>query len=63
MKENLNFNYMVLCEGFSYCKCEILWLLSCIAQTLAKIKTRIAYEIFETKYIDTSFQVVNRTEI
>ena len=26
-------------------------------------KTRIIYKIFETKYIDTSFQVTNRTEI
>ena len=25
-------------EGFSYCKCEILWLLSCIAKISAKNK-------------------------
>ena len=59
----MNFNQMAVCEGFSYCKYEILWLRSCIAQTSAKMKTRITCEIFETKYIDTSFQVANRTEI
>ena len=31
VKEGLNFSQMALCEGFSYCKCEILWLLFCIA--------------------------------
>ena len=31
VKEGLDFCQMTLCEGFSYCKCEILWLLSCIA--------------------------------
>ena len=31
VKEGLNFSHMALCEGFSYCKCEILWFLSCIA--------------------------------
>ena len=30
VKEGLNFSQMTLYEGFSYCKCEILWLLSCI---------------------------------
>ena len=30
VKEGLNFSQMLLCEGFSYRKCEILWLLSCI---------------------------------
>ena len=28
VKEGLNFSQMALCEGFSYHKCEILWLLS-----------------------------------
>ena len=51
---------MALCEGFSYHKCEILWLLSCIAQ---KMKTRITCEIFETKYTDTPFQGGNSAEI
>ena len=49
-------------EGFSYCKCEILWLLSCIAKISAKIK-RVTCEVFETKYIDILFQVANRAEI
>ena len=40
---------MALFEKFSYRKSEMLWLLSC--------------KMFETKYIDTSFQVANRTEI
>ena len=31
VKEGLNFSQIAVCEGFSYCKCEILWLLSCIA--------------------------------
>ena len=31
VKEGLNFSQMALCEGLSYRKCEILWLLSCIA--------------------------------
>ena len=31
VKEDLKFGQMALCEGFSYCKCEMLWLLSCIA--------------------------------
>ena len=31
IKEGLNFSQMALCEGFSYGKCEISWLLSCIA--------------------------------
>ena len=31
VKQRLNFCQMTLCEGCSYCKCEILWLLSCIA--------------------------------
>ena len=41
-KEGLNFSQMALalCEGFSYLKCEILWLLSCIAQTSAKNKNK-----------------------
>ena len=30
VKEGLNFSQMALCEGCSYRKCEILWLLSCI---------------------------------
>ena len=30
VKEGLNFNQIALCEGFSYRKCEILWLLSWI---------------------------------
>ena len=28
VKEDLNFSQMTLCEDFSQCKCEILWLLS-----------------------------------
>ena len=31
VKEGLNFSQMALSEGFSYRKCEILWLLSCMA--------------------------------
>ena len=31
VKEDLNFSQKAFCEGFPYCKCEILWLLSCIA--------------------------------
>ena len=31
VRKGLNFSQMALCEGFSYCKCEIFWLLSCIA--------------------------------
>ena len=31
VKEGRNFSQKALCEGFSYRKCEILWLLSCIA--------------------------------
>ena len=30
-KEGLNFSQITLCEGFSYRKCEMSWLLSCIA--------------------------------
>ena len=56
VKKGLNFSYMALCELFS-------WLLSCIAETSVKIKTRITCEIFETKYINTSFQVANRIKI
>ena len=38
--EGLDFSQMALCEGFSYHKCETLWLLSCIAQTSAKNKNK-----------------------
>ena len=31
IKEGLNFSRMTLCEVFSYRKCEIFWLHSCIA--------------------------------
>ena len=31
VKEDPNSSQIALCEGFSYHKCEILWLLSCIA--------------------------------
>ena len=31
VKEGLNFSQMALCWGFSYRKCEILWLPFCIA--------------------------------
>ena len=30
VKEGLNFSRLALCEGFSYRKCEILWVLFCI---------------------------------
>ena len=55
--------HIPLCEGFSYWKCEILGLLSCIAYTSTKSKNKDSCEIFEKEYIDTSFQIVNRTEI
>ena len=62
-KEGLNFSQMALREEFSYCKCEILQFLSCIAKISAKIKKDNLREVFETKHIDTSFQVANRAEI
>ena len=40
VKESLNSSQTALCEGFSYHKCEILWLLSCIAQTSTKNKNK-----------------------
>ena len=40
VKEDLNFSHMALCEEFSYCKFEILRLLSCVAKTLTKNKNK-----------------------
>ena len=54
---------MTLCEGLSHVNVKHCSFFPAQHKYPQKIKTGITCEIFETKYIDTSFQVANRTNI
>ena len=63
VKDDLNFSQMALCERFTTTNVKYCGFFLAQHKHWQKIKTRIICEIFEIKYIDTSFQVANRTEI